>query len=312
MNDFYNNCKTCIPQFSDHYWWQKSQHRKYFDRFLYISIVISLIGTLFLVQARNDQFLSELILDSNYTLKLIVVFVFLLFMQCLCFFLVRLLFYIHIKRSSRFVMLRIRMMGYVLIFYLLLPWCIKQLIVFITTHLQQVDVRGTGYLHHEYYHICIWMILYVSLWMFFFFSRENNRHQRSAERKRREARRLADKLLRHDLREYLEKGFMVIVKKDIVFLINTEGELSIKGRKNDGLSSALKLDYAQISKSVFIVKDEILAVAEDYIEISYKRREILENAIKKYKKLAVVAVEFKSEHGLLTLSPVYAEKIGKH
>lgn len=312
MNDFYNNCKTCIPQFSDHYWWQKSQHRKYFDRFLYISIFISLIGALYLLQARNDQFLSERILDSDYTLKLIVGFVFLLLMQCLCFFVVRLLFYIHIKRYSRFVMMCIRMMGYVLIFHLLLPWCIKQFIVFITTHLQQVDVRGTGYLHHEYYHICIWMILYVSLWMFFFFSRENNRHQRSAEHKRRESKRLAEKLLRHDLREYLEKGFMVIVKKDTVLLINAEGELSLKGRKNDDLNLALKLDYTQISKSVFIVKDEVLVVAEDHIELSSKRSEILEMALKKYKKLADVAVEFKSEHGLLTLSPVYGEKLGKH
>lgn len=311
MNEFYIDCKTCVPSFSGCYWWQKSQHRKFFGLILIISAILSLIGTLYLTQARNDEYLLEVILEFHYFVKLIVGFVFLILMQLLCYFLVNLLYHIQIERYSSYFLFWIKIIFFIVLFHLLLPLGMKQIIIFLTTYVLQLDIRETGYLDYEYHRMCKWMLIYASVLLSYCYYKEIKIHLRSVKRVRNASLRLSDELQRRDLSEYLENGFMAIVKRDIVLLVNAEGELSIMGRKNDTLSAALRLGYTQISKSVFIVTTAILVVAEDHVEISIKHRETFDMALKKYKKLAEVAVEFKSEHGLLMLSPVYGGKLGK-
>jgi len=167
MIDLYNTCKTCVPKFSDDYWWTKSQHLKYFGFYMLISAALSLVGTLFLIQNRSDYYVSEKLLDWNSFLIACVVFIFLLVLQSVSMMLVRLIFYMQIDRISRFGVFIIKLLVFVAVFYFGFAMIAKQTIIFCTTYMQGLDVRTTGYLEHEYHVICNWILLYATLWMFY-------------------------------------------------------------------------------------------------------------------------------------------------
>ncbi|MEJ5089286.1 hypothetical protein D3C86_1334100 [compost metagenome] len=309
MFDIDINCKTCVPKFSDKYWWSTSQHQKYYGRFLFASLLFSIIGALFLVQDRNERYLFEIIVESYYLINFVALTGSIFFMQCVCFICIRFLFHMQISGFSRFNSFCIKMIIVIAVFHLLLPKGIKQYMIFFTTYIQQENVRDTGYLDHEYHRICKWMLLYTGIWLVYFFWRDNEKKKRLVDRTLFEKKIVDDGLLRQELRQYLDQAFIVIVKKDIVIRLSALGHLDIMPRINPQLSRALQMDYDQISKSVYIAKAEILDVSDGRIEITTKLHEVLDEAIKKYKKLEIITSAIKSEHGLLSLSPVYADKL---
>ncbi|MEN5233613.1 hypothetical protein [Sphingobacterium faecium] len=309
MFDIDINCKTCVPKFSDKYWWSTSQHQKYYGRFLFVSLLISIIRALFLVQDRNERYLFEIIIESYYLINFFALTGSLFFMQCVCFICIRILFHMQINGLAQFKSFCIKMIIVIAVFHLLLPKAIKQYMIFFTTYIQQENVRLTGYLDHEYHRMCKWLLLYSGIWLIYFFWRDNEKKKRQVERTLFENKIMNDGLLRHELRQYLAHAFIVIVKKDIVIRLSTLGYLDIMPRINAELSRALQLDYDQISKSVYIAKAEILDVSDGRVEITAKLREVLDESIKKYKKLGIIVSAIKSEHGVLSVSPVYADKL---
>ncbi|UZJ65693.1 hypothetical protein OKW96_05805 [Sphingobacterium sp. KU25419] len=165
--------------------------------------------------------------------------------------------------------------------------------IFFTTYIQQENVRDTGYLDHEYHRMCKWLLLYSGIWLVYFFWRDNEKKKRQVERTLFEKKIMNDGLLRHELRQYLEHAFIVIVKKDIVIRLSTLGHLDIMPRINAELSRALQLDYDQISKSVYIAKVEILDVSDGKVEITAKLREVLDESIKSIKNWELLCLQSK-------------------
>lgn len=311
MFDIVINCKICVPKFSDKYWWSKSQHRKYYGLLLWASLGLSVTGALYLLQHHNDRFMSEMLFEPLYWVSFTAFSSALFLLQYLCFFIVHFLYKMEIERFSYLKMLLMKLLFIIAVFHVLLPKGLMQFMVFFATYVQHEDIRTTGYLDHEYHRVCKWMLLYVSCWMFYLFWKDNKRRKRQLRHSQYMKKVLMERIERHELHQYLHRGFMVIVKKDIVVRLSTAGIVDTMSRTNDALNRALQLDFDQISKSVYIAKVEILSVQDGCVQVSANLRTEFDSAVKRHEKFAVLFKDSKSDHGVWTVSPVYIDKLSK-